>query len=238
MLYQIADLYINIDCKDQYTKRLCSTYQIEAEQSDKVEIQVTVTDEDVKVEESKADGDYSFGYLESLALYRKLCEKALFFDVLLFHSSAVMVDNEVYLFTAPSGTGKSTHTRLWREYFGEKAVMINDDKPLLKFMEDGIYACGTPWAGKHRLSNNIMGRIKGICILERSMNNRIERIDKREAFPMILNQTYRPDDTLLMKKTLDLVMKIFEQIPIYRLECNISMEAVETAYEGMKVEQE
>jgi len=234
MYYKIANLHIKINFKDNYTKQLCKEYEIEHQNSDVCDVCVSVSEEDVKKEEAKADKEYPFGYLESLAVYRKLCNMALSFDILLFHCSAIMVDDEVYLFTAPSGTGKSTHTKLWREYFGEKAIMINDDKPLLKFMEDGIYAYGTPWDGKHRISTNTKGKIKGICILERSKVNTIKSVTKKDAFTMILNQTYRPDDATLMRKTLDLVDKLIANIPIYRLECNISENAVEVAYKGMK----
>ena len=93
-------------------------------------------------------------YLETLAIYRQLAEKLAERNVLLFHGSALAMDGEAYLFAARSGTGKSTHARLWREAFGERVVMINDDKPLLQVGEEGVRVFGTPWNGKHRLGNN------------------------------------------------------------------------------------
>ena len=77
------------------------------------------------------------------------------------------MDGQAVLFTAKSGTGKSTHTKLWRDLFGERAVMVNDDKPLLRILKDGVLVCGTPWDGKHRLSTNCALPLKAICILER-----------------------------------------------------------------------
>ena len=88
--------------------------------------------------------------LELLAVYRRIAEQMPFRDTFLFHGSAVAVDGAAYLFTARSGTGKSTHTRLWREMLGDRAVMVNDDKPLIRLTEDGAVVYGTPWNGKHR----------------------------------------------------------------------------------------
>ncbi|WP_455057428.1 hypothetical protein [Jutongia sp.] len=108
-----------------------------------------------EADQTGQEAEYTDAYLETLAVYRKIAEWMPMHDTLLFHGSVIAVDGKAYLFTAKSGTGKSTHTRLWREYFGERAVMINDDKPLLKITQDGVYAYGTPWNGKHRLSTNI-----------------------------------------------------------------------------------
>ena len=104
---------------------------------------------------------FSDAYLETLAVYRKSADHLLSCDTLLFHGSVIAVDGEGYLFTAKSGTGKSTHTRLWREYFGERAVMVNDDKPLLHITDSGVTAYGTPWDGKHRLSTKYRSTFKG-----------------------------------------------------------------------------
>lgn len=86
----------------------------------------------LKGKKAMADGEYSLSYLETLAVYRKIVTRLVFSDILLIHGSAIAVDGKAYLFTAPSGTGKSTHTRMWREYFKDRAVMVNDDKPLNK----------------------------------------------------------------------------------------------------------
>ena len=96
----------------------------------------------------------------------RIADKVIY-DTILFHGSAVAVDGIGYLFTAKSGTGKSTHTRLWRELFGERAVMLNDDKPLIKVSENGIIVYGTPWDGKHRLSTNTFVPLKGICFMSK-----------------------------------------------------------------------
>lgn len=173
-------------------------------------------------------------YLETLAVYRKISENLLKYDTILFHGSAIAVDGIGYLFTAKSGTGKSTHTRLWREYFGKRAVMVNDDKPLLQITQNGVLVHGTPWDGKHHLSRNISIPLKAICILTRDKKNHIESISKSVAYPMLLQQTYRPQEPLKMQKTLEILDRISDNMTLYKLGCNMKTEAAEIAYNAMK----
>lgn len=173
-------------------------------------------------------------YLETLAIYRKIAVEMLRHDTLLFHGSAISVDGEGFLFTAKSGTGKSTHTRLWREMFGDRAVMVNDDKPLLKIEDDRVMVCGTPWDGKHCLGTNIMVPLKGLCILTRAEENHIQRISASEAMPMLLQQSFRPADPVAVAKLLGLLEKMAQRVGLYRLGCNMDPEAAAVAYQGMK----
>ena len=117
------------------------------------------------------------------SFYRQLVK----FDGMMLHSSAVVMDGYAYLFSAPCGTGKSTHTSLWRKTFGEdRVLMLNDDKPALRLEDGRWYAYGTPWSGKHGLATNICVPLKGICILERGTENQIRQISAREALPMLM----------------------------------------------------
>ena len=175
--------------------------------------------------------EHSDAYLEITAVQRKIAEELVGFDVLLFHGSVVAVDGVAYLFTAKSGTGKSTHTRFWRQVFGERAQMVNDDTPLLKLTEDGVLACGTPWDGKHRLSSNVCLPLKAICVLERGDVNEIHRISPQEALPMVFQQTYRPKK---LGKYMEIIDKLTERVAFYRLRCNMTPEAAKVAYEAMK----
>lgn len=225
--YRFADIAFSVSALYPYLEEQCREYEAGA---DETGIRIAVTEEEIDRENVFQEA-YSRGYLESLAVYRKISEAALDYDSFLFHCSAVAVDGEAYLFTAPSGTGKSTHTRLWRERFGERAVMINDDKPLIR-MEKGIfYVYGTPWNGKHHLSVNQKAPIKAICLLERGKTNHAQQISAAQAYPGLYRQIYRPqDDREKMLKTLQLLKKMTECIPLYRLQCDISQDAVSTSW--------
>ena len=126
--YKIADVVFDAELIYKYTPALCKNYEYSGEE--KPAFTAIMTQDDIAYEKALAP-EFPEAYLESLALFRKLCDYTLSeVDGIIFHSSAIMVDGEAYLFTAPSGTGKSTHTRLWRELLGDRAVMINDDKAL------------------------------------------------------------------------------------------------------------
>lgn len=93
---------------------------------------------------------YSLQYLETLAALRKIADFMPEKDCFLMHGAVVAWKDQGYLFTAPSGTGKSTHLALWKKYLGDQAEVINGDKPFLKVMEDEVWVYGTPWAGKEQ----------------------------------------------------------------------------------------
>ena len=177
--------------------------------------------------------DVSDAYLELTAVQRKLAEVLFEHDVLVFHGSVVAVDGQAYLFTAKSGTGKSTHTRFWRETFGDRAVMVNDDKPFLRLTQDGVLAYGSPWNGKHKLGNNICVPLKAICILERGEENKIQAISGQEAMMMLFQQSNRPMDPRKMPIYMDLIDKLSKQTEFYRMQCTLDPDAARVAYETM-----
>ena len=175
--------------------------------------------------------------LEMLAVYRKLAEELVERDILLFHGYVIAVDGKAYLFTAKSGTGKSTHTRLWREAFGQRAVMINDDKPLLHVGEGGVTAYGTPWNGKHRLGGNLSAPLKALCVLTRDERNHIERITLEDAFTMLFQQCYQPEQAEKIPRVLTLLERLGKTVGLYRLGCNMEPEAAIISYQGMQEEE-
>ncbi len=228
----LAEHVFRVHCRYPFTERLCADYRTDLP----FEAEICVSAEDIARENLSQDenggGSFADDYLESLAVYRKICESLLDHDILLFHSSALAVGGKAYLFAAPSGTGKSTHTRLWRERFGEKVTMINDDKPLLKVTEEKVTVYGTPYGGKDGIQTNTSAEVGGIVLLHRAAENTITPIGADEAFPALLNQTYRRNDPAGMEKTLDLVWRL-TKLPLFSLGCTISAEAAEIAYAAL-----
>ncbi len=236
---KLADKIIEISSVHKYIQEYCREYI----STDAPDFSIQITQEDIDFEREKSRQEdikeniqirsFSDDYLETLAVYRKIAGKMLDYDTILFHGSVIAVDNTGYLFTAKSGTGKSTHTRLWRELFGKRAVMVNDDKPLIKITKKEVKAYGTPWDGKHRLSTNISVPLNAICILTRSEENFIEEISLKDAYHIILQQTYRPEKKSDMIRSLELIDLLMKNMKFYRLGCNISIEAAKMAYNGM-----
>lgn len=172
--------------------------------------------------------------LESMALHRLLAEGLTEYDVLLTHGSALSLDGEAYLFTAPSGTGKSTHAALWRQVFGDRVVMLNDDKPLLRVEAEGVRVFGSPWDGKHRLSSNASAPLRAVARIEQARKNRVVPLARADAFPILMTQAYASRDPEIMARILRLEQLILERVPFYRLSCNMEPEAAELAYAGLR----
>ncbi len=229
-IYRLADVSVRVTAIHPAVLRHLAGYASAGSEDFAVE-----TDRGaIEAERARAETpDISDAYLESLAVSRRIAERMPDFGAFLFHGSAVAVDGAAYVFTAPSGTGKSTHTRLWREMLGERAVMVNDDKPLIRTDAEGwatVY--GSPWDGKHRLSRNIAVPLRAVCFLTRAPENRIRRIGKAEALPMLVQQTYRPADPAALAETLSLLDRL--DADFYRLGCNMDPEAAALSYHTMR----
>lgn len=239
MKIKIADVCYEVNALYSTTHTSCAAY-ISDEEAEGV---ITIVPEDIEFEretcmkEARIEKipyvERSEGLLEMAALQRKFAERLFTRNTLLFHGSAIAVDGVAYLFTASSGTGKSTHARLWRELLGDRAVMINDDKPFLTVNRDGVTVYGSPWNGKHNLGTNTSAPLRAICILARGEENRIVRIRPAEAVRMLLRQSHRPQDPALMPTYMDLLDGIAGKVAFYRLYCNMEAEAARVSFEAM-----
>ena len=219
------------------TRDYCKNYLTEED----AEFTVTVTRENLATQqaellaEAKAEGmkprQFTDPFLDRAAIQRAFADYLFDHDTLLCHGSTVAVDGKAYLFTARCGTGKSTHTRLWREVFGERAVMVNDDKPFLIVGGKSVLACGAPWSGKHGLDINVTLPLAGICILERGPENIIRPIPAADALPRLLHETYCPQGR--EEKFHSLVAKLLENTPLWRMECTKALEAAQVAHRAM-----
>ncbi len=174
-------------------------------------------------------------FIENGTIQWMLSKKLSTYGAFYLHSSAICLDGEAYLFMAPPGTGKSTHTRLWRETFGDRAWMINDDRPFLRIFEGCVRAYGTPWMGQRRLGCNGSAPLKAGAWLLRGSGNRIEPLAKAEAFPVIYREAQILPDRTLKKSLAGHIKTLLDMVPFYRLRCNMETEAAYTAMRGMKL---
>ncbi len=156
------------------------------------------------------------------------------YNGLVLHASAAALGGRAYLFSGPCGRGKSTHTRLWQQTFGEAVQVFNDDKPALRRLDGRWYAYGTPWCGKDGINLNQKWPLGGICFLEKSQENRIRRLSAAEALPLILAQTtYRlqPHSMELLLASLDSLLR---EIPVFLLENRPEEAAARLSFETMR----
>lgn len=229
MIIKIAGLLIDVKNKYPYFEKMAQGFLGEGKADFTVEVSPGV------IQKAIAENpEYSEEYIESLEIYRIICRKILEYDAMLMHCAAICVDGEAYLFTAVSGTGKTTHISLWKKKFGDRCFVVNGDKPILRLADGKFYACGTPWRGKENYGTNLNVPIKAICILERGEKNEIKKIPPHEAISTVITQTLRTNDMYEMEKMLTLADKLLTSVPFYRLKCNMEQEAADVSYEGMQ----
>lgn len=204
---------------------------------------VEVTEEDLIYEQQMLDLEaaeeglrprkFSGPFLERTSIQRKIADFLIAQNTILLHGSTVAVDGDAYLFTAACGTGKSTHTRFWRETFGDRAVMVNDDKPFLQIAPRGVTAFGSPWSGKHGLDSNIAVPLKGICILHRGFENTIRQITANDARATLLHQSHAPDNAAMRTRVSALVEELMEKVPLWEMMCTKDPIAAKIAFDAM-----
>ncbi len=238
-IYKIADINIEINSLYEEVHLLCQEYV----SNDQPLVNVTTTIEDIEFERIKSVKDaelegrepyeFSNSYLETLAVYRKIAIALLDYDILLFHGSVVAVNDEAFLFTARSGVGKTTHSRLWLENISG-AFIVNGDKPLLKITNNEVVAYGTPWQGKECYGTNCKVKLSSICLIERSDNNTIEEVDSKQMLPHLIQQSYRPGDANSMLQTMNLLDMLLKSVKLFCLHCNMDSEAAILAFKVMQ----
>lgn len=225
---ELAEIVMQIDNRYDYTERLCRDYLTDKQP----ELFLSVTEEEIAAED---DGRrFPMGYLESVALYRKISEAILDRDGFLLHAAVLEVDGQAYAFSANSGTGKTTHIKLWGELFGDRCRVINGDKPLLRVRDGVVRIYGTPWSGKEGWNTNTSAPLKALCFLERSAKNRIVRLSDGEALPLLFGQLAMPVEESAAMRLLDSLDRLLCTVPCYRLGCNMEPEAAQVAYDAMK----
>lgn len=230
---RVADVNIDINYRYETMIKQCEAYKADF---DKSNIKIDISDEEL-LNYQKDAPHLTLNDLEYIYTGAAFYEAFLYFDGFLLHSSGICKDGYAYLFSADPGTGKSTHTSLWRKYFGDDDVkIINDDKPAIRLEDDEIYVYGTPWSGKTDQNINMRNKLGAIVFLERSEDNWVEEITPQEAIPLIMMQTIRPRNPERMGKLLDLLDKVLSNTKLYRLGCNISEEAVRVSYDAIRAD--
>lgn len=185
--------------------------------------------------EHKDENEYPLAYIETLVIHSKIADILADESSFIFHGSCIYVDDldNAYIFTAPSGTGKSTHTELLRKYYPNKINYVNGDKPFIRYINNEYIVYGSPWDGKERNSNNVKAKLKGIFIVNRSKENKVNKLEAKQAINHLIKQIHIPSKEDAVIKGIDFITKLCKDLPIYLLDCDISKTAASTSYEIM-----
>ena len=221
---KLADLAVRIENKYPYVENMCRDYLISG---DRVDFAVCPSNAEIEAEGNGFDK----GYLESLAVYRRIAEKILEYDGFLMHGAVIEAEGRGIAFLARSGVGKSTHINLWKQLLGDKCEIINGDKPLIRYKDGRMIAYGTPWGGKEGWNINKNVVLTDLCFLERSEKNGVEKPLDAEIPVRLMQQIYIPSEKgEKFIKTLELADKLIGCTEQYKILCNKDISAAETVY--------
>lgn len=226
-VYQIAGLRWKIALKTPYAVRHMHDYLADGDDFDE---ELVITKDDILFEQSLATGSAACS-VEFTAILRKVCHALLYrYDGLFLHAATLMYNGKAYAFTAPSGTGKTTHCKLWRSVLGEDKVrFLNGDKLLLRFQDGRPIAYGNPWQGKEDYGENGQCELNAIFIVQRAEENSVFPAPPSESLRQLLRATVFPNDGEGKLKLLDRLEQILNTVKIGVLNVNMDPDAVETA---------
>ena len=223
----VAGLAIGLDTDCDYVRRMCDRFLTE----EAPDFTVRASAEEIAAEQKVCGCSASVA--EFVCLYRAIAERLPDYDRFVLHGATLRTGGKAYIFTAKSGTGKSTHVRLWLERYGDAVKIVNGDKPIV-WRRDGVwYACGTPWCGKEGLTSTDCVPVGGLCFLERAAENTIRPAQTKELAERIFHQIYRPKDVGRLVRFLELLDGFLTATPCWHMGCNMDVSAAETAYEAM-----
>ena len=229
-IVRLADICIEINSVYPDLKTFLQDYLVSNITPD---FSITINESEIHAEyKATSDKQFSPAYLETLATLRKLAEMLPSYNRILMHGASISYHGQAYLFTAPSGTGKSTHIRLWKKYLGDDVKIVNGDKPFIS-LEDEPTIYGSPWAGKENWQKNCSMPLKGICFVQRGTINSIRRMEPFECLSLLFKQVYLPSNTEAAGLTLELVDTLTKKVPFYLLTCDMSEDAVQCSFEGL-----
>ena len=221
MLCKFADFFVEINPIYDYTKKMIKFFETDE----------TPTDDIITLGEKHCNDDYiKYNELhpevpvdeaEHIYLATEFFAKILKFNAIMLHSSAVKYGGKCYLFSADCGVGKSTHTSLWEEVYGDKVEIINDDKPIIRLVNNKLMVYGSPFAGGTMKFKDDSGELEAIVFLVRSEDNSIEELSKQKAFKFLFKETMRRIGKKQMNNSLNMIDKILENCRFYILRCNM-----------------
>ncbi len=219
---KLAGLAIGINNKYENIEKLAEAYI-----TDETPIfTVSPTHEEIQREQNGFPEILPQGVLESTAIHRKIADALPLYDAFLLHGSTIELGGNAYIFTAHSGVGKTTHTRLWLSEFRHEVSVLNGDKPIIRFFDGVPYACGTPWNGKEGYGRNVMRPLRGIAFLGRGEKNCATQIEPRDAVMRLMGQIYMPKGApSLLSRTMLLADKLIKSVRLVDLKCNMEPEA-------------
>ena len=227
----ICDKVVHVEQELGSFLRFCRGYIVKEPAPDE-DYSIVITKNDIDFQRTLS-GPWTNDDLSGFVLLRKLAKQFLKTERTIFvHGSVVACQESAYMFTAPSGTGKTTHSQIWVKKL-PNAYILNGDKPFIS-TNNGIYVWGTPWSGSENYNRNEGVELKAICFLERAEKNRIVEISYDEAIPKLACQIGDPDPLDYHTKIwiMEGLNRLRGRVKFYRYEMNnYAKDAFNTTYD-------
>lgn len=237
MLCRLGDFDFDISCRSPKNYKRFEPYAVAQGNAG---LSVEVSDEQLKAEEKTAFAEQGIVFgpsaCEFTAVHRQLADWLPLHNAFVMHSAVIEANGEGIAFAAHSGTGKTTHMLLWQRLLGEKMIIVNGDKPIIRFFDgepDTPYAYGTPWNGKESMGCNMKTRLRHICLIERADENSAVPLETDAAVSLLFNQTYMPRDPAAAAATMAMMNRLIHSCRLWRIRCNMDISAAETAYKAI-----
>lgn len=232
LLCKFAEFYVKCNPKFPYTADMIEKFKCEEDvaPSKIISIGENVTLEDCENYHKKYP-NVPVDEAEHIYLADELFKKILPYKSIMLHSSAVKYKGKCYLFSAPSGTGKSTHTRIWEKLYGDDVKIINDDKPIIRLMGEELIAYGSPFAGGTHKFCDDNAPLTAIVFITRAEKNSIRKLTNKEALPLIFQETIRKVSKEKMHLVLDMLDVILKNVDLYELCCNMEDDSARIAHD-------
>ena len=232
MKYLIANLVTEYEPRYESLKKLAQPFIYEGEKE--ADIVIGVNDARIRSLLSEMTQDSDLDDAEGLAVSSEFSRKVIRFHTMLIHSSALILDGKAYLFSAGSGVGKSTHTQLWLSRFGDRVHIMNDDKPVVRICDEGVFACGTPFDGGSGIALNESYPLGAIIFLERGERNAVRIPGSKEIIQRLYFQTARLVGERTAVKMLENFDGLIAKAKFLVLTCNTDIAAADVAYNAIK----
>lgn len=211
---------------EQYKNAQNNTMMVRAIFNDKEHFVLISEDASKAYTDIVLDNLSSIYLLDRFIVITFIC-RAVDFNIIKIHASSVYKDGKSIAFTGVSGTGKSTHSRLWMQHI-EGADLLNDDEPLVRIMANGdVMLYGAPWSGSTNCFKNISYPLKAIVHLFQAKENKLTRLSLLQSLKTILESisTLKMYDKMEQKQ-IGIIYSIIEKVPVYRLDCLPDIDAV------------
>lgn len=232
--YRIAELLVEFTPRYALAAQMCEEYRTDTE--DEADFCIEIDEAEIAATR-KEYPQSTPAAIESFCIFRRFTEEAARRGAVLLHAATVEVDGYAYAFSAPSGTGKSTHITLWRKTYGKRIGIINGDKPFLRDVDGVLTVYGSPWCGKEGWQRNTHAPLKALCFLSRGEENKIAPLRADEALPRVFAQLLKPGTEEALKETMRFADLLIRNVPIYTLACNMSPDAAKLSFEVLTNQQ-